>query len=132
LGLKHGLIPDDIPQELIDATGGKLDIARMIDYTGPLAMIQKTLFRTQSESLALERLAVKAQLNPQVLDVVRWDSNAKRGLKDDGFNVDDIATDREIKDIRDGRAEKEQLAEDMAVAESQAQVIKDTASLQPA
>ncbi|MCH8311102.1 MAG: hypothetical protein IIB17_11495, partial [Chloroflexi bacterium] len=132
LGVKNGMIPDDIPQELVDITEGSLDIARMIDYTGPLAMIQKTLFRTQSEDFALQRLGIKAQLNPEVLDVVKWTANARRGLKDDGFPVADIATDEEITAIRDERAEKQQLVEDMAVSESQAQVLKDTKHLQEA
>jgi|GEM_PF-3761748 len=132
LGLKNNLLPDNIPQELIDATEGKLDIARMIDYTGPLALIQKTLFRTQTTDFALERLAKKAQLNPEVLDVVKWTENARRDLKADGFPVDDIASEREIQKIRDARAAKQQMIEDQAMAESQAEILNKTRHLQPA
>ena len=133
LGFKNNLIPTDVPQELVDFTKGSLDIARMIDYTGPLAMIQKTLFRTQSTDFALERLAVKAQLGgPDILDVVDWDKSAREDLKADGFPVRHLADPRAIAAIRAQRAEQQAIAQQMAMRESEAKVLKDTKHLQTA
>jgi len=132
LGLKNGMIPQDVPQELVDLTKGELNVSKIIDYTGPLAMIQKALFRTQSTDFALERLAVKAEFDPTVIDVVDWTKSAREDLKSDGFSVKHLLDPAAVKDLRAARAEKEQLVENMAVAESQAQILKDTKHLQTA
>lgn len=79
-----------------------------ITYLGPLAQIQRKLFKTQSITQGLLALQPLAELFPQVLDIVNADETGREILDAHNFPQKATRTGEEVEKMRQVRAELEQ------------------------
>jgi hypothetical protein len=87
-----------------------------VEYISPLAKAQR-MSDIQSVNDFLMSLQVLAAVNPEVIDIVDFDKAGRNlGAK---YNVDSeiLRSDDEVKEIRQARAQQQQMAQEIAMAE---------------
>jgi len=95
---ESGRIPPP-PDILLEAAN--IGIGLEVDFIGPLAQMQKTLFETQGIRSGLQMAAEIAAMFPQALTRINADELMKIGLKTTYFPVDAIRTDEDVAAIND-------------------------------
>ena len=105
-------VPPDI---LLEFGGYNLEV----DYLGPLAQAQKTMFQTQGIRASLETAARIAQLSPESLDVLDGDEMQRLIFKSNRAPASVIRTKEQVESLRQQRMEQaqgRQMMEDVAQA----------------
>lgn len=110
-----------MPEELVEA-GGVVDI----DYVSPLNRLQKAedgigILRT------LEALGPLAQIDNTVIDVFNVEQGARIMADVNGMPSKALRSEKQVKALREGRAEKQQMAEMLQAAPVAAQTAKTMA-----
>lgn len=112
---RNGLIPRPPP----DLEGLPLNV----EYVSILAQAQKAVGTSSIDRLATYALGV-AQANPDVLDKVDWDQTIDEYGDALGVPVKTIRPDEDVAKMRQVRAQQEQMAQAMAVAQQGADTAK--------
>lgn len=130
--LKHGVLPPVPPQvEAAHKEKGITSGQYRIKYESPLARAQRS-----SEMQAMNNLLVAvgplAQIYPEIIDNFNLDKLGRKMAESAGTEVEILRTEREVKKIRDQRAEqmaaeakRQQQLEEMEVAGKAAPAIKE-------
>ena len=97
-----------------------------IKYIGPLATIQEKLFKTTgtSQTLAMAGPIVQLQLTgAPVLDNLDFDEMLKDGARDNGASPTHIRGKKDVKKIREARAQIQQAQQQMEMAQGMAEAV---------
>lgn len=113
-------IPTDIPSVILEQTGGFFDLD--VQYVGPLAEAQKRLFKARGIRQSLEVAAPYIEMFPGILDTLDDVALAKKLFTSHGMPSDVIRDDEEIQRIRQQRAQQQQQAFLMEMAEKEAKM----------
>jgi len=100
---QNGRLPE-MPDILYEYGGAGIEI----DYIGPLARIQKQLFRSNPITHGLTAVAQLMGAKPEVGDIPNWDESTREILEAYNFPQKDIHTKEEVAAIRQARAEAQQ------------------------
>jgi hypothetical protein len=102
-GLDSGKIPP-YPPELAEFLQGK---AIQVDYTGPLAQIQRQYHRTRGINQGLALAAPFIQMDPTAMDNINVDKTVRNILIETGWDSETIRDEKEVVMIRQQRAEQQ-------------------------
>ncbi len=120
-------IPPDLLQEqieLLSSKGRKTKIE--IDYVGPLAQVQKRLFKYQSINAGIEFLGKAMQVFPEATDNINPDQFVKEGLDSISWPANCLNSDTQRDKIRQLRQQKREMAESIQAAGELGKVVQRT------
>jgi hypothetical protein len=100
------------PQILLDIGVDKIEI----DYLGPLSQAQRRMAKSREIRAGLESAAIVAQVFPESIDIVDGDETMKQSLESAGFPAKCILSDDMVAQVREQRAQKEQMEQAVAMA----------------
>lgn len=119
--------PPDLLQEqieLLSRKGRKTKIE--IDYVGPLAQVQKRLFKYQSINAGIEFLGKAMQVFPEATDNINPDQFVKEGLDSISWPANCFNSDDQRDKIRQMRQQKREMAESIQAAGEIGKVVQRT------
>lgn len=100
-----------------------------IGYQSPASRAQ-TGVKALSMGRYIQELLPVAQVSPEVLDIVDWDSYARELAKARGTPLSILRSDEEIQQIRQSRQAQQALAQAAAVAEPASKALKNISDAQ--
>lgn len=120
LGTRAGRIPLPPDVVMMYAGGQRIDI----EYNGLLAQIQRRIFETMGITRGLTVAAPLIETFPEAGDVINADASVRKILISNGYPEDALATDEQIQQKRQARAQAQMAELQKQEQESMSDVLK--------